>query len=170
MPYVPIESIHNPATGTVAPATWGDQIHSNLEFLIDPPGCSVFDSGTQSIADLTQTAMLADSENFDNDAMHSTVTNTSRITCQTAGRYLLTANVSFVANATGRREVRFRVNGSTIINGILYTSHGTDIWRGSVCRTVVLNATDYVECMVHQNSGAALTAALVEFYAGFLTR
>jgi hypothetical protein len=169
VPYVDTQTIHNPATGTVAPATWGDQVRDNLEFLVDPPACSVFHSTTQSVADTTQTIMSADSENFDNDAMHSTVTNNSRITAQTAGRYLLTANVSFVLNASGEREVRFRLNGATTINGILYDAHGA-IWRGSVVRTVVLAATDYVEVQVNQNSGGALTTSLVEFTATYLTR
>ena len=56
MPYTDPQTIHNPATGTVAPATWGDILRENSEFLIDPPACSVTHSTTQSIATATTVA------------------------------------------------------------------------------------------------------------------
>ena len=89
----------------------GHQVRDNLEFLIDPPACSVFNTVAQSLATGSATVLDANSENFDNDAMHSNVTNNSRITVQTAGRYLFYTRVEFAANATGVREIRFNKNG-----------------------------------------------------------
>lgn len=170
MPYVDLNTLHNPATGTIAPASWGDQARDNLEFLIDPPTCSVFNSAAQSIANVTTVSLLADSENFDNDAMHSTVTNTSRITAQTAGRYLFIATVSY-ATGTGRRVTSFLKNGTTVINGATVPAvAGGVVDRISIARSVVMAAGDYLEVQANHNNGANLNVTLDEFVAMFLTR
>lgn len=170
MGYVDVHTIHTPTTGGVAPAAWGVGLRSNQEFFVDPPLCSVFNSANQLISHATVTALTANSENFDNDAMHSTVSNTSRITIQTAGRYQALARVSFAANGTGEREVRFRVDGTTLINGILLPNSSTSTWRAVLVGWLQLAAGQYIECMVNQDSGSSLNAALVEFAAGFWTR
>jgi hypothetical protein len=144
VPYVDIQTVHNPATGTVAPAAWGDQIRDDLEFLIDPPGCSLFHSTTQSVPNDTGTQLAANSESYDNDAMHSTVSNTSRITCQTAGRYLFTATIEYSANATGRRAANLFRNATTIVNGSNTTAINGAATFVTVTRTLVLAASDFV--------------------------
>lgn len=170
MAYADLNTIHNPATGTVAPASWGDQVRDNLEFLIDPPACSVYASSAQSIANATFVSLTADSEYFDNDSMHSTVTNTSRITVQTAGRYLLSATIAYTAG-TGRRFSQFLVNGATGYDG----DGRPAIGGGSddkivMTRSLVLAASDYVEVQANQNTGGALDVTLREFVALFMTR
>lgn len=172
MSYVDLNTIHNPATGTVAPAAWGDQIRENFEFLVDPPVCSVFHSTTQSVATGgTGTIMSANSENFDNDAMHSTVSNTSRITAQTAGRYLLTANADFASNTTGTRQIQFRLNGSTFFATVRINAiTGGFLSIVQTTATVVLAVGDYVETNLFQNSGGSLNSTLREFAALYLTR
>lgn len=173
MPYVDLNTIHNPATGTFAPATWGDQIRDNLEFLIDPPACSIFESTAQSVADNTSTALTSNEENFDNDAMHSNVTNTSRITCNTAGRYQLIGTVVFAANATGIRQVTFRLDGTTTLVPnvqVQAVSSGGSSTAITLVGNVTLTAGQYVECMARQTSGGALNCTLAEFSATFLTR
>lgn len=172
MPYVDLNTIHNPATGTIAPATWGDQVRDNDEFLIDPPVCSAFHNTTQVIATSTFTTLNANSENFDNDAMHSTVTNTSRITATTAGRYLIAITLAYQANTTGSRVIAWRLNGA-----------GTDFQRAAVPAAtagvetvlstlfpVVLAASDFIEVRAWQNSGGNLNVTLNDFTAAFLTR
>ena len=165
--------MHNPSTGTAAPATWGDQVRDNLEFLIDPPVCSVFHSTSQLLPTTTGTVMLANSENFDNNSMHSTVTNTSRITCQTAGRYLLSALVGYAFHAPGHRAINLRVNGTVTIPGSVVVQ-ATSIAGGStgivMTHTAVLGVGDYVEVIGFQASGGNLNVTLDEFTAVFLTR
>jgi hypothetical protein len=172
--YVDLNTIHNPATGTIAPASWGDQARDNFEFLIDPPMCSVYASTAQAVATGTSTALTADSENYDSDAMHSTVSNTSRITAQEDGRYELTAMV-FYAAGTGRRVTSFLVNGTTALNGDSRVSAVTGGAAGvtdqvSISRTVTLTAGDYVEVRVNQNSGGNLNVTLDEFTVKFEAR
>lgn len=173
MPYVDLNTIHNPATGTVAPASWGDQVRDNDEFLIDPPAVSIKESTAQSITNVTDTALTSDEENYDNNGMHSTVSNTTRLTAQTAGRYLVWGQVQWAGNTGGfYRQMFFRVNGTTQYLVSLSPAIG-DVSVGlqqSGSRTIVLAVTDYVELMVRHNAGGALNCTMGEFGALFLTR
>lgn len=173
MAYVDPQSVHNPATGAVAPAAWGDTVRDCLEFLIDPPACSVYNSAAQSVANGTaQVVLNANSENFDNAAMHSTVTNPSRITIQTSGRYLIGCTVLYDADVDGRRVTQFLINGATVLFGDVRNANisAAVTPRASVTRTYVFTAGDYVEVTASHNSGAALDVTLNEFFALFLTR
>lgn len=171
MPYVDPQTIDNPTAGQPIPAAWADQVRNNLEFLIDPPTCSVYGSGVQSIPNSTDTAMLADSEYFDNDSMHSTSSNTSRITATTAGRYLVISSVSYAASAAARVLTRFRINGTTTYSTDSRAAiGGATPDQVSITRTFVLAAGDYVETIVNQNSGGASDVTLQEFAAIFMTR
>jgi hypothetical protein len=172
VPYVDPNTVHNPATSTVAPAAWGDVLRDNGEFLINPPVCSVFHSIAELIPTATAYKMAANSENFDSDAMHSTVTNNSRITIQTAGRYQLTATVTPAASAAGTyRSAHFIVNNTTT-----YLGFTGDIGGGalddtiSIVRNVTLAASDYVEVMVQQDTGGNLNYTMREFAVLFMTR
>lgn len=172
MAYVDLNTIHNPTTGGVPPASWGDQVRDNCEFLVDPPAASVYNSAAVSLTSGTQTAMNADSEFFDNASMHSTSVNTSRITFGTAGRYLLVTTVNFAANATGLRAVRFLVNGTTALQGIKVpaVTDGSETTLVTATRLYTFAATDYAEVQARQLSGGALNATLEEFGATFITR
>ncbi len=172
MPYVDLNTIHNPATGTVAPATWGDGVRDNFEFLIDPPACSVFASSAELVPNATPYKLAAPSENFDNNAMHSTVTNNSRITAQTAGRYLLTATVTPAVSSAGTyRSVHFIVNNTTTLLGFTGDIGGGSLDDSiSICRTATLAVSDYVEVLVQQDTGGNQNHTLREFAALYLTR
>ena len=50
-------------------------------------------------------AVTFDTERFDTDTIHSTSTNTSRLTINTGGKYLIGGAVTFTANATGQRQL-----------------------------------------------------------------
>lgn len=171
MAYADLNSIHNPATGQVAPASWGDQVRDNFEFLIDPPTCSVSHSTTATVATATVTTLSADTEAFDNDSMHDTATNNSRITIQTAGRYFIYATVVFTQNgAAGLRRVSILHNGTTSYGGMQLVGSTTVDMRMQATRSLVLAQGDYVECTVRQDSGSNVTVQLDEFFAMFITR
>lgn len=171
MAYVDTDIIHTPATGAVAPAAWGLQVRDNLEFLVEPPACSVFNSVAQSLANSTLTVLNANSEAFDSDAMHSTVTNNSRITIQTAGRYEFCATVFFASDPDGTRFIEFIVNGTTRYNIMQIASAGASqetILTGS--RKLDLAVGDYVEVRARHIAGAALDVTLNEFSTEYSTR
>lgn len=172
MAYVDPQSVHNPATGTVAPAAWGDTVRDDLEFLIDPPACSVFNSASVSVTSgTTFTIMLADSENFDNNGMHSTVTNTSRVTAQTAGRYLCIATATYGAGTTGFRGLAFLHQGTTKFGEVQISPAPAGIGTAiTTSATRVLAVNEYVEVEARHTQGANLAIQLIEFAVIFLTR
>jgi len=170
MPYTDLNTVHNPATGTVAPATWGDQIRTNQEFFIDPPACSVSHNTTVNATSGTILTLSANTEAFDNDSMHSTVTNNSRITATTAGRYLWTVLVEFQADSNGYRQIFLRKNGSTDVPGIRQQPIASVASAFNLTQTVVMAASDYLEVRVLQTSGSTLTVQLYEFAGLYLTR
>lgn len=173
MGYLDIATLQTIAAGQPLSSATVQQVRDNGEFLIDPPAASIFNSAAQSVPDATMTALTANSENFDNDSMHSTSSTTSRITFQTAGRYLLVGTAIFAANATGERNVTFLKNGTTQIEGTKVTANasGSQTTVVTAVRTLVFAAGDYVEMRVrHRNSGGALDVTMDEFFAGFWTR
>lgn len=172
MSYVDLNTVHNPSTGAVAPAAWGDGVRDNFEFLIDPPSCSVHQAGTiQTVATGTVTALTADTERFDNNGMHSTVSFTSRITAQTAGRYLVSTTQTFdVGSGTGVRGSDFFVNGTTVYAGSGIPAHATSTVAITTVRFVIMALGDYVEARTIQTSGGNIGVRLNDFTAIFLTR
>jgi hypothetical protein len=121
--------------------------------------CQVFHNTTQSITTSVETALLFNSEDHDDYAMHSTVTNTSRLTIPTGmgGVYLVSAAATFTAAATGTRLIRIRKNGTTFVSSFS-SSPANSV--GNACVQahclVVLAAADYVEATVTQDSGGAI--------------
>lgn len=121
-------------------------------------GARVYHSAAQAIVTATPTALAFDSERFDTNAIHDTSTNNSRLTCKTAGVYVISASVQFAANATGLRAVNIVVNGSVYIAPMRFMAV-TDAGNASlVTNTTIyqLAVNDYVQVLVQQNSGANL--------------
>lgn len=172
MPYVDINTVQSYNPGDILTGAALQQIRNNGEFFIDPPACSVYNSVVQSTGDAAVVALSANSENYDNDSMHSTSTNNSRITAMTAGRYLVTFVVSFTANANGWRFVEVIKNGATVtrMTSSRPEATGTLATQLSGALTLVLSAGDYIQCRSYQNSGGALDVSLNEFAAMFMTR
>lgn len=75
-------------------------------------------SANLTIATATTTALTFNTEVIDTDTMHSTVSNTDRLTCTTAGKYLVIANPNWVetqVTPSGARRFFIRRNGATDI-------------------------------------------------------
>lgn len=108
----------------------------------------------------TSTAAMVDLDNeaHDQGAMHSNVTNNSRITIPTAGDgiYLFVGQVAFVSNSTGYRRARILGGGAVVLAGVKIPAVNGDetIIQVATIRSAV--ATDYVELEAWQNSGGNL--------------
>ena len=77
-------------------------------------GAKVYNNANISVPNAQTTLIAFNSEMFDTDSMHSTSTNPSRITINTAGKYLVHAHVEWVqTGAAGIRQIMFAVNGNT---------------------------------------------------------
>jgi hypothetical protein len=162
-------TIDNPTTGQPIPAAYMDHIRTWIEFLADPPACSVYNSTVQSIPDDSSTVLTANSENFDNDSMHTG--SSGKIIINTAGRYLVIASVSFAANATGNRALDFCVN-STLIGGGIQIDNAGALNATGLCgaRLIDFAQGDELEVHVIQRSGGSLNATLAELAVAWQTR
>ena len=154
MPFVDPQTVSDPAAGAVATAAWGDAVRAATVYLADPPHCRVYNSANISIPNNTLTALTFNSERVDTDTMHSTVTNTGRITMTTAGWYDVGGAIQWPAAAAGARAVYLRVNGTNYIaakrldNAAQVDMEVSTSWQFA--------AADYVEVVVLQVSGGAL--------------
>jgi len=124
-----------------------------------------FHNANQSIVTATQTAVALNSERFDTDTIHDNVTNNSRLTCKTAGSYLIAGTLSYANNTTGRRQCAIRLNGTTFIAGITVTAATGASETLLTCSTLYnLAVNDYVELMAFQDSGAGLNVTTAANY------
>jgi hypothetical protein len=121
-------------------------------------GARVYNSANISLAHGAEVVLTFDSERYDTDTIHSTSTNTERLTCQTAGVYLIIASVQIQGNAGGAaRQVMIRLNGTTNLCNTRQVFNAADS-NLSVSTIYELSATDYVTVVCYQDSGGALNA------------
>ena len=139
---------------------------SFLDLLWAPPAARVYHSVAQSIPRATTTALAFNSERFDTDAIHDTVTNNSRLTCETAGKYFISANVVFAPNTTGIRWTGIRLNGGNLIAQQCGPPAAAGAGTVQNLSTVYgLAVNDYVETVVYQDSDGALGVQRVADYS-----
>lgn len=129
-----------------------------LEAII--PNAQVTRSAPQSIANNTNSVVTWDTEAIDTDAIHSTVTNTSRLTVPSGkgGTWLAGFTVQWVGSGgtigadTNTFAIWLQVNGNSSIRYCLHEVQG--VVSGSIA--LQLAAGDYVEVGCYQNTGAAV--------------
>ncbi len=171
MAYADLLTIQTLNTGDILTAAAMTQVRNNGEFLIDPPACSIKETTAQSVPDGVLTALTSNEENFDSDSMHSVTTSTSRITMQTAGRYLLVATVEFASNVTGHRQFEFLLNGSAAYGLVRVDRVSTgNATLMSGARPFVFTAGQYAELRVLHIAGVALNVTMLDFSAYYLSR
>jgi hypothetical protein len=129
-------------------------------------GARVYNNANISIGNDSWTALTFNSERYDTDTIHDTTTNTGRLTCVTAGKYVISGHVRFPANNANYRSVAIKLNGTTYmaIQKSVNMGAGEAVMM-SVSTIYSLSATDYVELVVHQNSGGALNVEYVANYS-----
>lgn len=168
MAYVDPQSINNPTAGATLPAAWGDTVRDDLEWLArNKPHCRVYNSAAQSIPDVTHTAITFDTERVDVGGLHSTVSNTSRITVPSGGDgwYSIGGGLEYAAvNTTGIRQAEIKLNGSTII-AIQQVPAANIVQQCNVSCFWQLAAGDYVELVAFQSSGGALNVDAATSYS-----
>lgn len=110
----------------------------------------------------TPAAIPLDTEDSDTDSWHSTVTNTSRFTAQTAGRLRLAGQAQFAANATGVRVVFLALNGAELVGTrteVAAASGTLPTCIATVPDVIPMVVGDYVELWANQTSGGALAGS-----------
>lgn len=143
------------------------QLNSNvrdaINFVINRPVCDLRQTVAQALTNNAHTLITFDTEDVDNDNMHSPTTNPTRMTAQTAGRFTISAAVSFATNTSGRRLTSWFVNGTELSSaqlefGIAVSGNATQIC--SRTREIFLNVGDYLEADAFQNSGGSLNTVV----------
>ena len=172
MAYVDADTVHVPEAGLVVPSFWGDVVRDDLTALNSVP--AFFGNGSISAQEstTTNTHHIFDIpvERFDSDGMHSAVTNTSRVTIQTPGKYLIVVTTWWSVNLVGVRASRLRYNGVTMYLGEQHNAGYAE--HASVCSVfdIYLDAGDYVEPAGTQNTGSNLNAFLKQFGVIWVSR
>lgn len=115
-------------------------------------GARVHNSANISINNNTVTALTFDSERWDTDTIHSTSSNTGRLTATTAGKYQITGHVVWATTPISG-IIRVRLNGTITIGSSQVIG---DYRQMSITTLWDMSATDYVELFVFQLSGGAL--------------
>jgi hypothetical protein len=157
-----------PATRTwvagevVTAAHFNTNIRDVFNYLLAKPILKCRQTGAQSIANNTHTALTFGAEDVDSSGMHSTSVNTSRATAVYAGWYSPSGGTSFAGNTTGVRGTYWSVN-ATPVNGSNTLQIATSAAATQFpARTdlVFLNVNDYLEEFTYQNSGGSLNTSV----------
>lgn len=128
---------------------------------LDQDGARVYNSGNISITSGDGSAYLTfDSERYDHGGLHSTVSNTGRLTAKKKGVYAITAHIRWDdTDRTHYRVLLLEINRTTVIASVSteYEDHtGSTDWDQSLTTHWLLEINDYVEIRVYQNSGSSL--------------
>lgn len=135
-------------------------------------GASVRGSANQTINNTTETLLLWDTERFDTDAIHSTSSNTGRMTVPAGkgGKWLVSGQISHPNyGSTLGMEIYVYVNGSYFQTGVAqfsdFQNTGGRWVFASMSQIFNLSAGDYLELYGWQNSGGS--AAINLLYSNF---
>lgn len=154
----------------ITAAIWNQNVVNNMLFVHDVDCVRVYNDANITITTGTDTALTFNQERYDTNAMHSTVSNPSRLTCVTTGKYNITGNVQWADTMTAANLIKLwiELNGTTIIGASFYASvpAGAGVNLTQVVSTdYALTATDYVELHVRHNEGADETILCTANYS-----
>jgi hypothetical protein len=122
------------------------------------PACRIRHSADQNLTTGVWLASLFDTEDFDNDNMHSTVANIDRITINTAGIYLVGGHACIESNATNSfRWLQIYKNGAVELLQVNEWSQGAALHTWMHTDGILqLAAGDYLQFRAVQTSGSTL--------------
>lgn len=137
-------------------------INGPLSFLLAPPICQARQTAGQSLTNGAFVAITMTSEDVDSSGMHSTVSNTSRLTAVYPGWYHYDGAASVTANATGRRLTKWQANAADIAgSGLAGPATAASFWKGAAASIRIFqNVGDFVELLVAQESGGTLNTSV----------
>lgn len=121
------------------------------------PCARVYHNAAQSIGASAETTLAFNSERFDTDTIHDTATNNSRLTCKTAGKYMITAHVEWASGtADTLRTVIIRLNGTTQIGRVDMLPSVAAVVSQPLTTMWDLAVNDYIEVRVFQSTAGSL--------------
>jgi hypothetical protein len=142
-------------------ANMNTHLRDNVSWLGNPPTCRVYNSAALATTSGTPLPLTYNSERWDTESMHSTVTNTERLLAPVAGKYRVGAAVRYASNATNQRELYIeRFNSSNVSQGVyihkIVPAINGNITDVDVNTEIEMNLNDYVKIVALQNSGGGI--------------
>ena len=114
-------------------------------------------TAVQSIPNNTDTLILWNAESYDHGGLHSTVSNTGRLTAVKAGIYAWTFNGKFDGGGTGYRQIQIFINGAIRLSQKAYIADsGNGDQMFSLAGETELSLNDYIVVSAKHSAGAAL--------------
>lgn len=162
-----------PATATATTilnaAYLNTYVRDNIAWLAtDSPACRAYNNANLAIANAGLTALTLNSERYDNAAMHSTSSNTSRLTVPTGGggKYIVGGSWGWAISSSGSyRQGRALINNTTGIALLSLQPSAFHASEGFITSTYSFSAADYFELAVQQDSGGALDIGVAANYS-----
>lgn len=148
----------------VSAARLNTEIQTALNFVLAPPICSVYTNAGVTIPNGgTFQLMTWDTEVDDNDGMHSTISQTSRIQFNTPGRFELSTHIQLPVSTTTYTlfQIAVRLNAGGVTSGgtglitAIYDSPGGAGRHQHLWMSRVFATGDYIEVFVAQTNSAA---------------
>lgn len=146
------------AAGDTATAARRNHSHAMASETTNTIACGAYNDVDISVADSTTTTIALNAEAYDTDTMHDVSTNNSRVKATTAGTYQILGSIAWASNATGRRLIYLRYNGSGSGETVEVDTNQNGAHYMQVNAQHVFTADQYVELLVYQTSGDALNA------------
>jgi hypothetical protein len=127
-------------------------------------GARVFNNSTQSLTAGVTLYSDYDTEEYDTDTIHDAVTNTKRLTCKTAGKYLIGGSGRIGSATAGTAlNIRIRLNGANLIAISQVPAIGTNDYL-NISTVFDLIVNDYVELGFTAAAGAAMIVDTQAYY------
>jgi hypothetical protein len=149
----------------VTAAYMNNNITAVLGWLLAPAICQVRQIVSQNLTSGSFATLTYTAEDVDTTGMHSTLSNTDRITSVYPGWYGVAGSLGISGNVNGRRGGNWRVN-TTDVNGsaILVPSSSAAPVIPLATMMIFLNVGDYLQMAAFQDSGTSPLATSVTTY------
>ena len=162
------------AVGSKVAASWAnDNVKAPIDFIWDPPRCRVYDGVGVSMANSAFTLLTFSAEANDTDSMHSTASNTSRITINTSGTYrvdfysILPSGSTYTVYSVNLRK---NAAGAPAGGSSMFThqqgSPGGAPFQARFSFEIDVTAGEHYEFFIFQTSGAAKTTLTGDYVTG----
>lgn len=142
--------------------------HSHVSDAELDKSARVYNSGNLAVASGDATTLTFNTERWDTDTIHSTSSNTGRLTATTAGKYQITGMVEWAQSGDiGLRRLQIQLNGATIIatQDCENRPPGDTTVACSITTHYNLSATDYVELIATQRAASSLNVLATSNYS-----
>jgi hypothetical protein len=118
-------------------------------------GAKVFRTALINIANNTATKIAFNTEDFDTNTYHDNTTNNTRLTVPTTGYYRVNVYCYRAGQTAALSRFSIWKNGSGGNTTYFGSGAGFDTQTHSLHTILSLNANDYLELEIYQNSGGA---------------